>query len=255
MVALPLFKLAALFVRHVSKYGANRIKVRAHEHPRFRSFAARYGQAIHQLNMRLSVALLRNADAEKRAREKAEAAEAPTVKTKEQTEREAREKQKDDADRAKYGTTAKESHPATVVVNPTAAASIWRRRFRPLPEAKAVDLFADVIGDAFILLIASALVIFEYYRSSGPKGPDPHAERLEALAQQMDALQRTVDERARAETLRESRILAMEAALHSYRDPKTKQPLLALPPPPPPPADEPKQDDIPEPQPLPVTAA
>jgi hypothetical protein len=32
--------------------------------------------------------------------------------------------------------------------------SVWRRKFRPLPEAKAVDLFADVIGDSFILLVA-----------------------------------------------------------------------------------------------------
>ncbi|KAI0410849.1 optic atrophy 3 protein-domain-containing protein [Xylaria grammica] len=76
MVPFPLFKLAALFVRHVSKYGANRIKSQAHDHPEFRRLAARYGQAIHQLNMRLSVALLRNVDAEIRAKEKAEA---PTV--------------------------------------------------------------------------------------------------------------------------------------------------------------------------------
>ena len=41
----------------------NRIKAQAHDHPGFRRFAARYGQAIHQLNMRLSVALLRNVEA------------------------------------------------------------------------------------------------------------------------------------------------------------------------------------------------
>lgn len=92
--------------------------------------------------MRTSVALLRNVDAETKAKEKAEA---PTVKTKEEIE-------KEDEIRAKHGATnheirAKKTFPIT---------SIWRRKFRPLPEAKAVDLFADVIGDAFILFVATA---------------------------------------------------------------------------------------------------
>ncbi|KAL1903100.1 hypothetical protein Sste5346_000384 [Sporothrix stenoceras] len=221
MVALPLFKLGALFVRHISKYGANRIKVRAHEHEGFRRFAARYGQHIHQLNMRMSVALLRNSKAEKIAKEKAEAAEAPTAKTKEQVEKETREKAKDEADRAKYGTTAKESHPTTII-NP--GASVWRRKFRPLPEAKAVDLFADVIGDGFILVIASALVIYEYYRSSSK--PDANAERIQELTDQVEALRSAEEEYSRKDRIRESRILAMESALRGFRDPKTKQPLL-----------------------------
>ena len=63
----------------------NRIKRQAHDHPGFRRFAARYGQSIHQLNMRMSVALLRDAAAEARAKEKAEA---PTVKTEEQVRKE-----------------------------------------------------------------------------------------------------------------------------------------------------------------------
>ncbi len=206
----------------------NRIKVRAHEHEDFRSFAAKYGQAIHQLNMRMSVALLRNSDAEKRAREKAEAAEAPTVKTKEQVEKEVREKAKEDADRAKYGTTAKESHPVSASVKP--GTSVWSRKFRALPEAKAVDLFADVVGDAFILGIASALVIYEYYRSSAK--PDTNAERIRELMEDLETLRKAEEEHAREDRLRESRILAMEAALRGFRDPKTKQPLLPPAPPP-----------------------
>lgn len=172
--------------------------------------------------MRLSVAILRNSSAEKRAREKAEAAETPTVKTKEQVDKETREKAKDDADRAKYGTTAKESHPATLVVNP--GASVWRRKFRPLPEAKAVDLFADVIGDGFILVIASALVIYEYWRASAK--PDANTERIKELADEIEALKAAEEAHGRDEQRRESRILAMEAALRGFRDPKTKQPLL-----------------------------
>ncbi len=194
----------------------NRIKVQAHEHPGFRRFAAKYGQAIHQLNMRLSVALLRNVEAEMKAKEKAET---PTVKTKEQMEKEI---QKEEAARAKYGTTAKESHPAREVPS-----SPWKRKFRPLPEAKAVDLFADVVGDAFILIVGGVLVIYEYYRSSSK--PDANLERIKELNRQLDELREKEEKLTAEESRQESRILAMEAALRNYRDPKTKQPLLPTP--------------------------
>ena len=203
---------------------------------RFRTFAAKYGQHIHQLNMRMNVALLRNADAEKRAKEKAEAAEAPTAKTKEEVEKEERAKAKEEATRAKYGTTAKESHPVSQAVKPTL--SVWRRKFRPLPEAKAVDLFADVIGDAFILGIASLLVIYEYYKSATK--PDTHGDRIKELTQQLEALQQAEEALKREELRRDSRILAMEAALRGFRDPKTKQPLL-----PSAPAEEPPEQTSP----------
>ncbi|KAI1847329.1 hypothetical protein JX266_006554 [Neoarthrinium moseri] len=207
MVALPLFKLASLFLRHVSKYGANRIKHQAHDHPGFRVWAARGGQAIHQLNMRLSVTLLRDPEAEQRAREKAEA---PTVKTEEQI-------RKDEEFKAKHGMTvaeARRKRPYTIL-------NVWKRRFRPLPEAKAVDLFADVIGDAFILTVATALIIYEWYRSSSK--PDHNAEKIKELNEKLEALEKErEDERMR----QESRVLAMEQALRAFKDPKTKQPLL-----------------------------
>ncbi|KAJ9157957.1 OPA3-like protein [Pleurostoma richardsiae] len=212
MVPLPLFKLASLFVRHISKYGANRIKAQAHEHPGFRAFAAKYGQAIHQLNMRMSVALLRNKDAEIRAKEKAEA---PTVKTKEQVEKEEQLK-------AKYGTTARESHPSK-----QAPASLWKRQFRPLPEAKAVDLFADVAGDSFILLVAGALIIYEYYRSSAK--PDTTKEKIEKLRSRFEELQKREQEMEEAEKRQAERLQLLEEALRNVKDPKTKLPILALP--------------------------
>ncbi|KAI1178737.1 hypothetical protein F4777DRAFT_536609 [Nemania sp. FL0916] len=210
MVALPLFKLASLFVRHISKYGANRIKIQAHDHPGFRQFAARYGQVIHQLNMRLNVALLRNVDAEIKAKEKAEA---PTVKTKEEVE-------KEDEIRAKHGATnnemkAKKSFPIT---------SIWRRKFRPLPEAKAVDLFADVIGDAFILFVATALLLFEYHRSS--QKPDANLEKITNLTQRFEELERREKELEEAEKQHQSRTAAVEDVLRLLNDPKTRKPLL-----------------------------
>ena len=235
MVPLPLFKLAALFVRHISKYGAvsiipfsillwgqwltkyvqNHIKHQAHVHPRFRAFAANYGQMIHQLNMRLSVALLRNVDAEAKAREAKEKAEAPTVKTEEQIK-------KEEEIRAKYGTTAKESHP---VKEPPK--SIWRRKFRSLPEAKAVDLFADVIGDAFILLVATALIMYETIRQT--KKPDANLERIKSLDAKLEELKRREEELEEAEKNYESRIQTIEDALRSFKDPKTKKPILPTP--------------------------
>lgn len=209
MVALPLFKLASLFVKHVSKYGANRIKQQAHDHPAFRAWAASGGQIIHQLNMRMSVALLRNPEAEQRAKEKAEA---PTVKTADQ-------QKKDDEFKAKHGVTAEEARrnakrPANIL-------TVWRRKFRPLPEPKAVDLFADVIGDAFILSVAVALVIYEWYKSSTK--PDHNAERIKELNSKLESLEQ---ERENERKRQESRILTLEMALRNYKDPKTKQPLL-----------------------------
>ncbi|KAK2734733.1 opa3 domain protein [Colletotrichum kahawae] len=223
MVPLPLFKIAALFVRHVSKYGANRIKAQAHDHPKFRAFAARYGQSIHQLNMRLSVALLRNVEAEMRAKEKAEA---PTVKTKEQVEKEEEAKAK----QAKL----EAGHPEAAARRKTSSSSsggtekkptsIWRRKFRSLPEAKAVDLFADVIGDAFILGVASAIIIYEYWKAS--QKPDQNAERIKMLDAKLEELTRREEELARSEEERQQRYEALENALRDLRDPKTKKPLF-----------------------------
>jgi hypothetical protein len=190
----------------------NRIKQQAHDHPGFRQFAARYGNGIHQLNMRLSVALLRNSDAEQRAKEKAEA---PTVKTEDQVK-------KEDEIRAKYGTTARESHVAR-----EAPQSIWRRKFRPLPEAKAVDLFADVLGDGFILVVACALIIYEYYRSS--QKPDHNAEKLKDLDKKLEELRLREEELEEAEKKVLVRMETIEGALRAFRDPKTKQPLLPPP--------------------------
>ncbi|KAI0019558.1 optic atrophy 3-like protein [Xylariomycetidae sp. FL0641] len=213
MVALPLFKLASLFVRHVSKYGANHIKAQAHDHPRFRQFAAKYGQMMHQLNMRLSVALLRNADAEQRAKEKAEKAEAPTVKTKEQAE-------KDEQLRAKHGMTSEQIRARKTIP----LISVWRRKFRPLPEAKAVDLFADVIGDAFILFVATALILYEYHKAA--QKPDANLERIQELRERFETLEKRERELEEAEKLQQNRVLLLEEALRGLKDPKTNRPLL-----------------------------
>ncbi|RGP75009.1 opa3 domain [Fusarium longipes] len=204
MVPLPLFKLASLLVRHVSKYGANHIKAQAHDHPRFRAFAARYGQYMHQLNMRMSVALLRDPEAERRAKEKAEA---PTVKTEEQQKRDDQLKQKPEIPKSSL-----------------TFQNIWRRKFRSLPENKAVDLFADVIGDAFILSVAVALIVYETWRTS--KKPDINKLRIEELDQKLEDLRKREEELEEAEKRQKERYESLEEALRGLKDPKTKQPLL-----------------------------
>ncbi|POR38224.1 Uncharacterized protein TPAR_01574 [Tolypocladium paradoxum] len=211
MVPLPLFKLASLFVRHVSKYGANRIKAQAHDHPRFRAFAAKYGQSIHQLNMKLSVALLRDPDAERRAKERAEA---PTVKTEEQHKRDEASKDKAKSDRSSSSSAR----------NKFTFQNVWRRKFRPLPEAKAVDLFADVIGDGFILGVAGGLIIYEYWKAS--QKPDINKERIDDLDRRFEELKQREDELANAEEKQRQRFDSLEEALRALQDPKTKQPLL-----------------------------
>lgn len=163
--------------------------------------------------MKMSVALLRNPQAEARAKEKAEA---PTVKTKEQIEKEEQLK-------AKYGTLPKDSHPSRIV----SSTSLWRRQFKPLPEAKAVDLFADVIGDGFILIVAAALIIYETWRSSNK--PDANKDKIEALSKQFEALQQREQEHEEEERRQQDRIRQLEEVLRNFKDPTTKQPLLPSP--------------------------
>lgn len=162
--------------------------------------------------MRLSVALLRNVDAEMRAKEKAEA---PTVKTKEQIEKEEEAKNRQvKLDAEQPGSTEKRKSSAGTTQKKQ---SVWRRKFRSLPEAKAVDLFADVIGDTFILGVASAIIVYEYWKAS--QKPDQNTERIKMLDARLEEL-------TREEASRKERFEALENALRELRDPKTKKPLL-----------------------------
>lgn len=159
--------------------------------------------------MRLSVASLRNVDAEMKAKD---LAEAPTVKTKEQIEKEAQEAKKGDGEKAAGGEPA------------PAKKSVWRRQFRQLPEAKAVALFADVVGDMFILGVAGGLLIFEYWRSSGK--PDQNLERIKALTERVEELTEKEEELLKAEEKQRVRMDQLEEALRGLKDPKSKKPLL-----------------------------
>lgn len=154
---------------------------------------------MHQINMRMAVTLLRDAAAERRAREKAEA---PTVKTEEQVRQEEAKAKKDAA-------------------NKEGPKSIWKRKFRPLPENKAVDLFADVIGDSFILLVAASLILYEYLRAKGK--PDPHADKIAALDEKMKELDQRENELEEAEKQRQARVDTLEQAIEEMKKASSKQ--------------------------------
>lgn len=159
--------------------------------------------------MRMSVTLLRDKAAERRAKERAEA---PTVKTEEQTlaDEAAKEKQA-----AKDKAAQKE-----------ASKSVWRRKFRPLPEAKAVDLFADVIGDSFILLVAGGLILYEYVRAKGK--PDSNAEKLAELDKKLEELDRREKELEEAEKHQSDRVETLEQALEEIRRASGKKRSLSV---------------------------
>lgn len=154
--------------------------------------------------MRTSVALMRNPEKERRAKEKAEA---PTVKTLEQQKH-------DDALKMKQPTIQKK----------VPFQNVWRRKFRALPEEKAVDLFASVIGDAFILGVAGGLIVYEYWKAS--QKPDANKERIAELDRRFEELQKREEELEVAERRQKERFDNLEEALRALKDPKTKQPLL-----------------------------
>ncbi|TQS35382.1 hypothetical protein Golomagni_04197 [Golovinomyces magnicellulatus] len=191
MASLPLFKFVALFVRHISKYGGNLIKAKAHDHPKFRVYAAKYGQTMHQLNMRMAVTLLKNSPAEKRVKENSEELSSTKLPN-------------DGGD----GNLPNVKSASNEKISPKEIPpSVWKRKFRPLPESKAIELFANVVGDSFVLLVAGILVFYEYLRAK--RKPDISIE----LKYKLDELdQRESDlEKVNKQTL--EKVEALEVAI------------------------------------------
>ena len=149
--------------------------------------------------------LLRDKAAEKRAREKADA---PTVKTEEQMKL-------DEAARAKEKAALKE-----------APKSIWKRKFRPLQEGKAVDLFADVIGDSFILLVAAALIFYELWRNQSKV--DPHQEKIAELEVKLSDLEKKDQEREEVERNQRQRVETLEQAIEEMKKASLKKKFLSI---------------------------
>ncbi|WEW59304.1 hypothetical protein PRK78_004773 [Emydomyces testavorans] len=148
-------KLSSLVIRTLSKPIANQIKAQAREHERFRRICISFAQNLHQVDMRLRLGLLQStAQIERQvAREAAEAHakkhkhHIPTVKTEAQMK----------ADEA-AAARGKEKNLEPPVSPPTP-------RIRPLSEAKAIDMGANFISEAFLFMVAGGLIVFESWRS------------------------------------------------------------------------------------------
>lgn len=158
---------------------------------------------MHQINLRLAIASIRDLAAEKRAKEKKEA---PTVKTEAQMKAEGAAKEKE----PKARPSSQESPKAT------------KRRFRPLPEDKAVDLFAEFAAEAFILGVASALLLWEFYRQK----PDTKAAELAELKEREEKQEKRILELQEEVVIvtrqNEERLAILEQALKKLKESNQK---------------------------------
>lgn len=156
--------------------------------------------------MRMQVSILRDKrlQAEKRAREKAEA---PTVKTVHQTIA--------DQAKEKQGAAEQSDVKESEKIHHEDPPSIWRRKFKPLSEDRAVDLFADIIGEAFILFVAVGL--FVWVEKLASRKPDANAERIAALKEKEDELEKKQQELQEAQSKQQARVDLLEQALEESR--------------------------------------
>lgn len=125
---------------------------------------------MHQINMRMAVTLIKDSTARKRVKDKTE----PLVTNTEQ---------KNMAEMKYLKDTARDKS-----ISKDVPLSVWKRKFRPLPEGKAVELFANVLGDTFVLLVAGTLISYEYVRTKGK--PDVNAEKIAELYNKLEQLDR-----------------------------------------------------------------
>ncbi|KAL1603909.1 hypothetical protein SLS60_005501 [Paraconiothyrium brasiliense] len=154
-------KIASLAVRTLAKPIANQIKRNAHEHERFRGYCVRFAQGLHRFDMRMRLGLLQDpAVIDRQVEKEVKAAEAarkrldqtPTVKTEAQTAaEEAMTKEEKEAARKKIEAEAKRNIEAAT-------------RRRPLSEAKAIEMGANFVAEAFIFAVGISVIVFEQWR-------------------------------------------------------------------------------------------
>lgn len=158
----------------------------------------------------------RDVAAERRAKEKAET---PTVKTEEQTKAEDAVKEKA---AAKEKATANESPKGAWnrAKHATDFRSIWTRKFRDLPEEKAVDLFADIAGDAFIIFVGVSVILWEAFKN---KKPDANMVKISELEQELQAGKRKIEDLEEAEKKHQERLGILEQTLHAFETEKEKK--------------------------------
>ncbi|KAL1960996.1 hypothetical protein VTO42DRAFT_4884 [Malbranchea cinnamomea] len=191
-------KLSSLVIRTLSKPIANQIKAQAREHERFRRLCVSFAQSLHRVDMRLRLGLLQSsAQIEKQmARDAAEAAakkqkaQIPTVKTEAQMK----------ADLAAEAKLEKAAHEA--------AKPLPMPRIRPLSEAKAIDMGANFISEAFLFLVAAGVIVFESLRARRKE-----TSRREDVADRLAELEESEKAARRALVALEHEILRLRAQL------------------------------------------
>ncbi|KAL1969223.1 hypothetical protein VTN77DRAFT_477 [Rasamsonia byssochlamydoides] len=198
-------KLSSLLIRTLSKPIANQIKAQAREHPRFRRMCVSFAQALHRVDMRLRLGLLRDTEAiERQAAKEAAEAEAkkhkpqvPTVKTEAETKAEEAAAEK-----------AKEKAIESAKQKPLP-------RIRPLSESKAIDTGANFISEAFLFLVAGGLIVFESWRSR--RKETSHREDVQDRLNELEQSEKAA-RRALAALEKELLELKAQSGKHSVKD-------------------------------------
>ncbi|PWN28479.1 hypothetical protein BDZ90DRAFT_278842 [Jaminaea rosea] len=146
-------KLATLFIRTLAKPIATQLKTQAAQHESFRRVCVAIAQTMHRSEMALRYGLLPKAPMR---------AHIPRAEAKagEDGGEEGKEKERE------------------------------RPKVRPLNEAKAIANGANFLSEAFLFLIAAALILGESYRSSAKnkKQRNRTEEKVEEVARAVDAL-------------------------------------------------------------------
>ncbi|KAK3073019.1 hypothetical protein LTR53_005743 [Teratosphaeriaceae sp. CCFEE 6253] len=179
------FKLLSLVIRTAAKPIGNYIKRQARDHDGFRRFAIRQAQRVHQVDMRMRLGILHDAEAQQRmhereqkaAEERKRKAEAPTVRS-------AAEQQKHEEEQAR---AEKEGEPKE---KPEEKRESSKPKIRPLSEPKAIELGANFFSEAFIFAVAAGLLVWDSWRSRRKESArrDDVAEKLAELETEVERL-------------------------------------------------------------------
>ena len=160
----------------------NYIKRQAKEHDGFRRFAITQAQRVHQIDMRMRLGILHDADAQQRMHDREQKAleqkklkeETPVVRT----EAEQKKYDEEKARAEKEGAEKKKEDKAPKV------------KIRPLSEAKAIELGANFFSEAFIFAVAAGLLVWDSWRSRRKESArrDDVADRLSDLEAELARL-------------------------------------------------------------------
>ncbi|KAK5134654.1 hypothetical protein LTR08_006310 [Meristemomyces frigidus] len=179
------FKLLSLAIRTAAKPIGNYIKRQTKDHEGFRRFAVRQAQRVHQVDMRMRLGILHDAEAQQRMHDReARAAEERKKKEEVPTVRSEAEQKRHEEDQTKSNMEAEKSE-GKVVEKKQAKVKI-----RPLSEAKAIELGANFFSEAFIFAVAAGLLVWDSWRSRAKESArrDGVAERLSELEVEVERL-------------------------------------------------------------------